>query len=272
MTPDNNLVIGIVLIGIALILAFLAYYILTSSREEEIDDEKEVAAEPEVATAEQETAEDELEEPLSSQGDEEVSIDEALELPTPQSEAQPEPPPVVETERQETNKDEPELEATEEETELETTQLELPKTDRVMVPVTTLMRDEITGGLIVQVDDREYTTADELKASDDWNRVEFAASDLYRWLTRAALDERIPEIESIQIRQQPPSMIEQINEILKRRLAESPEENKAVRLIEGPGGTVRVLVGVHSYAIDEVPDSDVQKVIREAVAAWEEDQ
>jgi len=273
MTPDNNLVIGVVLIGIALILAFLAYYILTSSREEEeIDDEKEVAAEPEAATAELETAEDELEEPPSSQGDEEVSIDEALELPTPQSEAQPEPPPVVETERQETTQDEPELEATEEETELATTQLELPKTDRVMIPVTKLMRDEVTGELIVQVGDREYTTAEELKASDDWNRVEFAASDLNRWLTRFGLDERIPEREREKIPQQPPSMIEQINEILKQQLAESHEENKAVRLIEGPGGTVRVLVGVHSYAFDEVPDSDVQRVIREAVAAWEEDQ
>jgi hypothetical protein len=258
MTTDNNLIIGVVLIGIALVLAFLAYYILTSSRqEEEIDEEKESAAEPDVITADQETSEDER---ASSQDDEEVSIDEA---PTSQSETQPEPPPVEETELQETTEDEPEL---------ETTQLELPKTDRGMIPVATLMRDEVTGELIVQVGDREYTSADELQASNDWTRVEYAASDLNRWLTKADLNERIPEKEREKTPQQPTSMIEQINEILKQQLAEAPDENKAIRLIEGPGGTVRVLVGVHSYAFDEVPDSAVQKVIREAVAAWEEDQ
>jgi hypothetical protein len=134
------------------------------------------------------------------------------------------------------------------------------------------MRDEVTGELIVQVGDREYTSADELKVSADWNRVEYAASDLNKWLSRGGLDERIPERDHEKIPQQPTSMIEQINEILQQQLAESPQENQAIRLIEGPGGTVRVLVGVHSYAFDEVPDSDVQKVIREAVAAWEEDQ
>jgi hypothetical protein len=261
MTPDNNLVIGVVLIGIALILAFLAYYILTSSRqEEEIDEEMEATAEPDVLTDEQETAEDELEEPSPSQDDEEVSIEEA---PTPQSEDKAELPPVAETELQETTEDEPEV---------ETNQLEVPKADRVMIPVATLMRDEVTGELIVQVGDREYTTADELKASDDWNRVEYAASDLIKWLTRVELNEHILKRELEKVPQQPTSMIEQINEILKQQLAEAPEENKAIRLIEGPGGTVKVLVGVHSYAFDEVPDTNVQRVIREAVAAWEEDQ
>lgn len=261
MTPDNNLVIGVVLIGIALILAFLAYYILTSNRqEEEIDEEMEATAEPDVLTDEQETAEDELEEPSPSQDDEEVSIEEA---PTPQSQDQAELLPISETELQETTEDEPELEIN---------QLELPKTDRGMIPVATLMRDEVTGELIVQVDDREYTAADELKASEDWNRVEYAAADLNKWLTNAVLDELIPEREREKLPQQPTSMIEQINEILKQQLAEAPEENKAIRLIEGPGGTVRVLVGVHSYAFDEVPDTNVQRVIREAVAAWEENQ
>jgi hypothetical protein len=259
MTPDNNLVIGVVLIGIALILAFLAYYILTSSRqEEEIDEEMEAEAESDVFTADQEIAEDEPEEPKSSQDDEEVDRE---EVPAPESEAQPEQPSILETELQETTEDEPEQ---------ETNLLEESKTDRVTIPVATLMRDEVTGELIVQVGDQEYSTADELKASDDWTRVEFAASDLIKWLTRVELNDQIPEIEREKAPPQPTSMIEQINEILKEQLAHAPEENKAIRLIEGPGGTVRVLVGVHSYAFDEVPDADVQRVIREAVAAWEE--
>jgi hypothetical protein len=261
MTPDNNLIIGVVLIGIALILAFLAYYILTSSRqEEEIDEEMEAEAESDVLTTDQETAIEEPEEPKSSQDDEEVAIE---EVPTPESEAQPEEPTILETDLQETTEDEPELESN---------QLEAPKTDRVTIPVATLLRDEVTGELIVQVGDQEYTSADELKASDDWNRVEFAATDLNKWLTRVELNDQIPERDREKVPQQPTSMIEQINEILKEQLAKAPEENKAIRLIEGPGGTVRVLVGVHSYAFDEVPDTDVQRVIREAVAAWEEDQ
>ena len=261
MTPDNNLVIGVVLIGIALILAFLAYYILTSSREEEeVDEEKEAPVEAEALTVEHETAEEELEEPSSSQEDEEASIDEA---PTPQSEVPPEAPPAEETELQEITEDEPEL---------ETTQLELPKTDRVLTPIATLSRDEVTGELIVQVDEREYTSAHELWASDDWNRVQFAVSALTNWLIRTDPNERILERDLEKSPPQPTSMIDQINEILKQQLAEAPEENKAIRLIEGPGGTVRVLVGVHSYAFDDVPDSDVQRVIREAVAAWEEGQ
>jgi hypothetical protein len=264
MTPDNNLIIGIVLIGIALILAFLAYYILTSGRgEEEIDEEKEDVVESEAMTPEFEPTEGKLDEPSASQEEEVVSLEEELEIPSPEAEVQPGPSPEVDTVQQETPQDDPELEAT---------QLELPKVNSGRIPVATLLRDEVTGRLIVQVGDREYTNADELKSSEDWNRVEFATSELTKWLTNATFVERIPEREREAIPKQPPSMIEQINEILKQQLAEGPEENKAVRLIEGPDGTVRVFVGVHSYAIDEVPDPSVQQVIREAVAEWEENQ
>jgi hypothetical protein len=253
-----------VLIGIALILAFLAYYILTSGRgEEEIEEDEADIAAPDAVTPELEATEDELEEPHPSQEEEMASVEEDLETPPPQAEVQPEPS---------VDEEAPGQEKTQDELEPEATQLELPNADRSMIPVATLLRDEITGELIVRVGDCEYATADELKASEDWKRVEFAASDLTKWLTSATPNEQILKKEHEQIPQQPPSMIEQINEILKQQLAESPEENRAVRLIEGPGGAVRVFVGVHSYAIDEVPDPDVQRVIREAVAAWEENQ
>jgi hypothetical protein len=64
-------------------------------------------------------------------------------------------------------------------------------------------------------------------------------------------------------------MIDQINTILERKLAESPQGLKGVRLVEGTGGALRVFVGLQSYAFDEVPDPEVRKVIREAVAEWE---
>jgi hypothetical protein len=263
MTSDNSLIIGVVLIGIALILAFLAYYILTSGKgEEEIEEDETDKAASDAITPELETTEDELEEPHPSQEEEMLSVEEDLETP-PQAEIQPEPSVDEEAPVQETAQDELEPEAT---------QLELPKADRSTIPVATLLRDEITGELIVRVGDCEYASADELKTSDDWKRVEFAASDLTKWLSSTTPNDRTPRKEHEQIPQQPPSMIEQINEILKQQLAESPEENRAVRLIEGAGGSVRVFVGVHSYAIDEVPDPDVQRVIREAVAAWEENQ
>ncbi len=65
------------------------------------------------------------------------------------------------------------------------------------------------------------------------------------------------------------SMIEQINEVLRQKLAERESGPRAVRLAEGLGGGIRVYVGVESYSIDEVPDEEVRAIIRQAVKEWE---
>jgi hypothetical protein len=102
--------------------------------------------------------------------------------------------------------------------------------------------------------------------------VEFAASDLAKWFSKTPSDQRITEPDQDLVTQKPESMIEQINAILQEKLTDRIGGSKAVRLIEGPGGTVRVLIGVHSFNLDDVPDGEVSKLIREAVTAWEESQ
>ena len=144
-----------------------------------------------------------------------------------------------------------------------------PTPERRMFPVVTLMRDEVTGELALQVGSRVYSDANTLRDSPDWTRVEYAARDLALWVEGSSppsrrLEDRRPE--------EPPkagSMIEQINRILEAKLASEPPSVRAVRLAEGPGGSVRVYIGVEPYAVDEVPNPVVRSAIREAVAEWE---
>lgn len=65
------------------------------------------------------------------------------------------------------------------------------------------------------------------------------------------------------------SIAEQIDEILQEMLQRSQTENRAIRLLEEPGG-VSVWVGLTRYnSIDEVEDPSALKMIKAAVAEWE---
>jgi hypothetical protein len=140
---------------------------------------------------------------------------------------------------------------------------------RRTLAVATLMRDEVTGKLLVLVGDREYATADELRASKDYSRVEFAAADLVQWLGAAAVRERVADRADKEAAKRPVSMVEQINELLQQKLVEAFGGTRGIRLVEGPGGTLRVYFGLQSYSLDEIPDADVKRMMREAVAEWE---
>ncbi len=175
--------------------------------------------------------------------------------------------------------DEPDKEFMDQFEELPEDTLEEPEAEPIMpepeagprIQVATLLRDEVSGELIVQVGEREYRSADELRDSVDWTRVEFAASDLTKWIDQPIQrpkPERESEPESAD-RAKPLSMIEQINEILQEKIEASGKSDLAVRLIEGLEGTAKVLIGVHSYDIGEVPDEAISKLIREAVSEWE---
>lgn len=144
--------------------------------------------------------------------------------------------------------------------------------DRPRIQVASLLRDEVTGELIVGVGDEEFSSADELRQSKYWTRVEYAAADLSKWISVPQTPHQAPAAPSVEPSPKPASMIEQINEILQRKLSESEHHVKAVQLIEGPGGMARVLIGVHSYEIGEVPDEGVRALIKESVAAWEAEQ
>lgn len=138
----------------------------------------------------------------------------------------------------------------------------------------TLQRDLQSGRLVIQVDDSTYRSIEALRESDDWPRVDHLFSDLLAWLYKVEALDRARE-ESTQTVEQPPkpaapmSMVEQINEILSAKLEEQPGTTPAVHLLEGPGGSIRVYIGVNSYAIEEVPDDNVRKLIRQAVTEWE---
>jgi hypothetical protein len=68
----------------------------------------------------------------------------------------------------------------------------------------------------------------------------------------------------------PTTMVGQIDAILQTQLANSPLANRGIRLVEAPGGGVIVMDGLKKYgSIGEMPDPDVQAVIRAAIAEWE---
>ncbi len=142
-----------------------------------------------------------------------------------------------------------------------------------MIPVATLLRDEVTGGLVVRVGEREYRSAAELLTSRDRQRIEYTLGDLNRWfsLSPAKPTEREPPKPAApETARRPLTMVQQINQILERKLRDLPEARRAVRLVESSSGSVRVYVGVDAYdSIDEVPDPEIRRLIQEAVAEWE---
>ncbi|TET98886.1 MAG: hypothetical protein E3J30_05880 [Anaerolineales bacterium] len=140
------------------------------------------------------------------------------------------------------------------------------------ISIATLLRDEVTGQLIVKVGDTEYHNADDLRASSDWTRVEYAASDLQTWVAKDAPGQLKIEREPEAVEPKPASMIEQINAILQEKIDSSGRSHLGVRLLESPSGAARVLIGVQSYDLADVPDEDVRQLIQEAVAIWEADQ
>jgi hypothetical protein len=69
----------------------------------------------------------------------------------------------------------------------------------------------------------------------------------------------------------PSTMVGQIDAILQAHLASLPLENRVIRLIESPEGDVAVMVGLTKYnGVGEVPDPQVQDMIRAAIAEWED--
>lgn len=67
------------------------------------------------------------------------------------------------------------------------------------------------------------------------------------------------------------SIAAQIDEILQEKLDGTEMEKKGIRLMELPGKGMVVLVGLEQYAgVGDVPDTEVQAVIRAAVQDWEQ--
>ncbi len=153
------------------------------------------------------------------------------------------------------------------------------------IRVATILRDEVSGHLIVQIDDKEYHSAGELRDTRFWTRIERASSDLAAWFRPSkqkpaparpeALRQTVPDQEQEKAPERVSgdlSMIEQIDVILQRKLEGTTGGLRGVRLVEGAGGAVRVFMGVQSYSLEEVPSEEVRRLIREAVQEWEAQQ
>ncbi len=68
----------------------------------------------------------------------------------------------------------------------------------------------------------------------------------------------------------PTTMVGQIDAILQAKLAGTPLATRGIRLVESVQGGAMVIVGLQRYAgVGDVPDPEVQAVIRSAIAEWE---
>lgn len=70
--------------------------------------------------------------------------------------------------------------------------------------------------------------------------------------------------------EKPKSIVEQINEILQEKLAQSAIQSKGVRLEEDPRDGVIIWVGLERYlGVDSVTDPEVKALLKSAAAEWE---
>jgi hypothetical protein len=168
---------------------------------------------------------------------------------------------------------------------------------RALLPVAELLREEVTGRLILRLGDQLIRSPGDLDSEADRRRLQYASADLAEWFKDlegpppraaagpprrgqraaapsppAAAADQADEVAAESAGPQPRSMIEAINAILDRRLAGAEGAPRAVRLVPDPSGGVRVLIGVKSYPLEEVPDQSIRELIRQAVAEWEESQ
>jgi hypothetical protein len=252
---NNQLVIGVILIVVGIALALLAYAFILNRRDKEKPSEvgPEIEAEPaelEEAAPEPGTPPPWVKPPAGA-----VAAPPAEPTPTivpvPASPPPASPPPVAQA---------PVPSAT--------SPASLAPSRRTLA-VATLLRDEVSGKLLVLVGGREYATVEELRSSKDYARVEYAAADLVQWLGTAAVRERAAERSTKGEARKPVSMVEQINDILQHKLSEAFGSTRGIRLVEGAGGALRVYFGLQSYSLDDNPEPDVKRMIREAVAEWE---
>lgn len=149
-----------------------------------------------------------------------------------------------------------------------------------LIPAATLFREGVTGQIIVQVGERQYSDIKELKLSKDWDRIKSLSSDLTNWIEeRSASEGSRTDREATEHEQTQEakgsvsdSMIFQINEIINQKVQMMDDEEREIKLVEGDIGSLEVRVGVEKFPIDEVPYENVRELIQEAVTQWENSQ
>jgi hypothetical protein len=67
------------------------------------------------------------------------------------------------------------------------------------------------------------------------------------------------------------SVIDEVNDILQKKLHGSPLAGKGIHLMENHNKEIRFWVGLNSYNdVDEIPDEEVRQIIDDSVREWEE--
>jgi len=67
------------------------------------------------------------------------------------------------------------------------------------------------------------------------------------------------------------SVVDEVNDILQRKLHGSPMAGKGIHLMENHNKEIRFWVGLDSYNdVSEIPDPEIRKLIDDAVREWEQ--
>jgi hypothetical protein len=270
MNIDNQLLLGIVFItaGVAMgLLAYAAFLNRQQAEEEEMDLADQTSELP---------GEEQGDEPVAAPIQDESAAQEAepeelTEVAAP-LEPMAEPQPVSGSE---SGLHAPETITSSDRDQAPETVSAVPAGETAMMEQPTVLvdRNQASGRLMVKVNDRVYHSMESLRDSNDWDQVTDLFSDLLAWMIKANEEEQAEDETSVEeTPHRPISMVQEINQILSEKLADVDSGPAAVRLMEGAGGSIRVYIGVESYAIEEVPDDKVKALIRQAVAEWEERQ
>lgn len=82
----------------------------------------------------------------------------------------------------------------------------------------------------------------------------------------------VPEHEDeVEVEVKMLSVVDEVNEILQRKLHGSPMAGKGIHLMENYNREIRFWVGLQSFSdVSEIPDLEIQQLINEAVREWEQ--
>jgi len=167
-------------------------------------------------------------------------------------------------------------------------------TESTQVEVARLVRDVPRAVLQVQMEGKRFQKSSELNAIQRKD-LEEATVELISWLGYTPAVKEPPPIEDPStpvvtnrlankvsprqtgplpppppIKEQPKSIVNQINDILQEKLEGTHLEARRIRLAEAPNQGVTVQVGLDRYTgVDEVPDEEIRSLIRASVAEWE---
>jgi hypothetical protein len=244
---DDQLMLGILLIIVGIAIGLIAVAVVLNRRENRI---------ARLETNHQELSDSEEEEP-AAEIDEDMLAPEADEdEPAPEAD---EDRPAPEADEDEASEDSDEV--------VEAEEIEAP-TPRERQLVAEIYREEVTGKLIVRAGGQEYLDVGQIESEADRRRLAYAASDLSDWFQgEFEFGGRSAAASSAQQSASSDRMLEEISAILQRSLAGTPD--RGIRLIPDAVAGVKVLIGVKSYEIDDVPDDEIKNLIRQAVAEWE---